>query len=1168
MTSSIAFIDSKVGGIDTLIAGLDDGTEWFLLNPGEDGVLQMARILAGYTDLDAIHVISHGSEGTLYLGDTVLSAANLESHSACLAQIGGALAESGDILLYGCNVAAGRIGQHYMEQLAFFTGADVAASDDLTGQGGDWVLESTSGSIQSAVLSAPTFVGTLALIDGTAGNDTLTGGAGNDTLNGGAGNDTLDGGAGNDVMWGGAGDDIYVVDGTGDLALEFFPQQRASTASHGTQADNASQNAALSADGRYVVFESAASNLVPGDNNGHPDIFVKDLSTGATTRVSTASDGTQANNPSANAALSADGRFVTFQSSANNLVVNDTNGQGDIFVKDLQTGTLTRVSAASNGAQGNSFSQNPEISADGRYVTFDSEASNLVADDVNGDLDVFVKDLQTGTLTRVSTASNGDQGSNHSYNAAISADGRYVAFESYASNLVAGGTNGQPDIFVKNLLTGATRRVSTASNGTWANGGSYNAAISANGRYVAFDSDASNLVDGGDVNGTADIFVKDLQTGAMTLVSTASDGAQASGYSYNAAISADGRYVSFESTASDLVAGDTNNLPDIFLKDLTTGTVTRISTASGGTQGNGSSFKSAISADGGYVTFQSYASNLVAGDSNGQWDIFVVPTALAATLGGTDTVRASINYTLGAGLERLELQGSADLTGSGNAAANTLIGNSGNNTLDGGAGNDLLAGRAGNDSYIVDATGDVVLENPDQGNDSVLATVSYTLSANVENLTLGGIAGINATGNSLANTLTGNIAVNTLDGGAGNDVLAGGAGNDSYIVDSTGDLVQENPGAGIDSVLASVDCTLTADVENLTLSGAADLSGTGNSLDNRINGNSGNNLLSGLGGKDVLDGGAGIDTLIGGLGNDTYLIDHLLDTIIEAATPGEVDLANINITAAGGTYTLAANVENGTLTNAVAFNLTGNELDNTLTGNAAANTLDGGSGIDTLIGGAGNDTYVVDASGDTIIDSLGIDTVQAAISYTLAATLENLTLTGSDAIDATGNALANTLTGNDGANVLAGLVGNDTYVVGAGDSISETSTLISEIDTVLSSVTWTLGDNLERVTLTGSAAIDGTGNELANILTGNAGNNTLDGAAGIDSLIGGLGDDTYLVDLTATGALQDTITEAASAGTDTVILRGTPILATPVTLTLAATLENLDASATGSTSST
>ena len=315
-----------------------------------------------------------------------------------------------------------------------------------------------------------------------------------------------------------------------------------------------------------------------------------------------------------------------------------------------------------------------------------------------------------------------------------------------------------------------------------------------------------------------------------------------------------------------------------------------------------------------------------------------------------------------------------------------------------------------------------------------------------------------------------------------------------------------------------------------------------------------------------MNGGTGADLLIGGLGNDTYLIDHLQDTITEAATPGEVDLAKISIATAGGTYTLADNVENGTLTNTVAFNLTGNGGSNTLTGNVAANTLDGGSGIDTLIGAGGNDTYVVDVEGDTIIDSAGIDTVRAAFTYTLAASLEHLTLTGSADIDGTGTALANTLTGNDGNNVLTGGLGNDTYVVqNAGDTISETSTLAGEIDTVLSSVSWTLGDNLERLTLSGTAAINGTGNALANILTGNGGNNTLDGAAGIDSLIGGLGDDTYRVDLTATGTLQDSITEAANAGTDSVILRGSAVLATPVTLTLAATLEHLDASATGST---
>jgi Tol biopolymer transport system component len=211
---------------------------------------------------------------------------------------------------------------------------------------------------------------------------------------------------------------------------------------------------------------------VSGDTNGVDDIFVKDLQTGTTKLISVASDGTQGNSYSDNPSISADGRYVAFDSLAHNLVSGDTNDRGDIFVKDLQTGTTKRISVASDGTQGNNYSGNASISADGHYVAFESEATNLVSGDTNRARDIFVKDLQTGTTKRISVASDGTQGNYSFYNASISADGRYVAFESGASNLVSGDTNGVYDIFVKDLQTGTTQRISVASDGSQGNYGS------------------------------------------------------------------------------------------------------------------------------------------------------------------------------------------------------------------------------------------------------------------------------------------------------------------------------------------------------------------------------------------------------------------------------------------------------------------------------------------------------------------------------------------------------------------------------------------------------------------------------------------------------------------------------------------------------------------------
>jgi Ca2+-binding RTX toxin-like protein len=562
---------------------------------------------------------------------------------------------------------------------------------------------------------------------------------------------------------------------------------------------------------------------------------------------------------------------------------------------------------------------------------------------------------------------------------------------------------------------------------------------------------------------------------------------------------------------------------------------------------------------------------------------------------GTDSVQSSVTYTLTANLENLTLTGVAAINATGNELDNILAGNAAANVLNGGAGADTMIGGNGADTYVVDDEGDLVTETNALavgGIDLVQSLISYTLGDNLEKLTLTGSAAIAGTGNTLANILTGNTGNNTLDGGAGIDSLIGGLGDDTYLVDLTAtgtlqDTLTEAANAGTDSVIlrgspslaAAATLTLAATLENL------DASGTGSTKFN-LTGNTLANTLTGNAADNILNGGTGADLLIGGLGNDTYVLDNAGDQITELADQG-TDRVNVGIATANQTYILGDHLENGTLTNAVAFNLTGNTLDNILTGNAAVNTLTGGEGNDTLIGGAGadslvggigDDSYVVDNALDKITENLdqGTDSVQSSVTYTLTANLENLTLTGVAAINATGNELDNILAGNAAANVLNGGAGADTMIGGngadtyvvddEGDLVTETNALaVGGIDLVQSLISYTLGDNLEKLTLTGSAAIAGTGNTLANILTGNTGNNTLDGGAGIDSLIGGLGDDTYLVDLTATGTLQDTLTEAANAGTDTLVLRGNATLVTAATLTLAATLENLDAGATGST---
>ena len=480
-----------------------------------------------------------------------------------------------------------------------------------------------------------------------------------------------------------------------------------------------------------------------------------------------------------------------------------------------------------------------------------------------------------------------------------------------------------------------------------------------------------------------------------------------------------------------------------------------------------------------------------------------IDNLIGSDLNDTLTGNSSINaLDGGAGNDTLNgLGGNDALYGGG---GNDLIyGGGGSDTLNGGVGADILIGGASYDTYEVDNVGDIVTENINEGIDKVNSSVTYTLSANVENLTLTGASTINGTGNNLVNTLLGNSAANLLDGGTGADALNGGAGDDTYIVDNVGDVITENSGAGTDTVNSSVTCTLSGNVENLALMGLLAISGTGNILPNTITGNSVNNILNGA---------AGADTLIGGAGDDTYTVDDVGDTITENLSDG-TDKVN-----SGVTYFLAANVENLTLTGASTINGTGNNLVNNITGNAANNLLDGGAGADALKGGAGDDTYIVDIIGDIVTEKLneGIDVVNSSVTYVLSANVENLILSGGGAIDGTGNSLANLIIGNAAINKIIGGTGADSMVGGLGNDIygvDNENDIITEylnegIDKVNSSVTYLLPSNVENLTLTGTLAINATGNEAANTIVGNTAPNQLVGGAGDDILNGAEGNNT------------------------------------------------------------
>ncbi len=728
-----------------------------------------------------------------------------------------------------------------------------------------------------------------------------------------------------------------------------------------------SEMPSLSGDGSKVVFTSFADNLVPNDTNSqYYDVFVKDMLTGDVEMINRADDGTQIT--LVYPTISDDGNTVSFSSGSDKLPAGYTNGLFNTYVKDLTTGRVTLVSCTEDGTLANGSSGASKPSADGTKVAFSSLASNLVPGDTNGKEDVFVKDLTTGTVTLVSQAADGSLGDGASSGLSLSADGTKIAFGSNADNLVPGDMNGSDDLFVKDLTTGALTLVSQTADGLQTPGVLSTPSISDDGTKVAFSSDADNFAPG-DTNNVEDVFVKDLVTGELRLLSLREDGTQALTQSVGATISGDGTKVAFTS-AADLVARDSPFSYDLYVMDLVTGEATLVSETGDGVQGDLWSFWGAISADGTKVGFESYADNLSPNDGNGTQDIFV------ATLGP---------------LEKQTLTGTAK--------ADRLTGGRGGDTVSGLAGDDLLDGLGGADRLY-----------GGPGNDRLWA-------------------------GSGSDVVKGGSGNDLLDGGddADPDRLFGGSGNDQYRVNGPEDVIVEHPGQGTDTVVATYAWALGPNLENLTLretGASANGFAIGNRLANRLTGNSGDNrldgragddtligrggndrmwagtgndLLDGGAGNDVLGGGPGADSLLGGVGNDTLYagVDAAPDTLAGGAGDDVYWIYGSDISGSGSasdsddiirensgegtdtvfitrSYRLGAWIENATVLSGACdtgVTVLGNALPNRLTGNDAANTLDGGVGNDTLLGMAGNDLLNAGSGDDLSVGGGGDDTL-------------------------------------------------------------------------------------------------------------------------------------------------------------------------------------------------
>lgn len=398
---------------------------------------------------------------------------------------------------------------------------------------------------------------------------------------------------------------------------------RVSVSSAGAQDNGLNSGEAISAGGGLVAFASNATDLFAGATFT-TQVYLRNGLTGRTTLLSKGPSGAEGDRSSGDLALSmsGDGRVVAFDSSADNLVGHDGNGAGDVFVRDRRAGVTRLVSRGMSGTSANGASDDAFVSADGRFVAFQSYATDLVAGDRNGRPDVFVRDMRTGRIRLVSRSRSRGFANGLSLPVGISRHGRYVAFESQASNVVAGTALGRMVVEVRDMTTHTTTRVSPAGAGAPCFGTS----MSADGRYVVFDSKAANLV-AGDTNHVEDVFVADRVAHTIVRVSVGTGGAQQVGgdgvYADGGSISADGRDVAFASLSPNLVSGDTDTVYDVFVHDLVADTTVRASVSSQGKQGDRRSLDPRISAGGRWVAFFSSARDLVAADTNGRPDIFV-----------------------------------------------------------------------------------------------------------------------------------------------------------------------------------------------------------------------------------------------------------------------------------------------------------------------------------------------------------------------------------------------------------------------------------------------------------------------------------------------------------------------------------------------------------------
>ncbi len=1133
---SIAFIDAGVDEYQSLVKGVAEGVEAIVLESDRDGIQTITAELEKYASrheaIEAVHIISHGSPGSLQLGNRLLNRDTLAEYRSKLGRWQEALTSTAELLLYGCNVAAD-MGANFVRQLSELTGAKIAASVNLTGnaaKGGDWNLDFRTGEIKAPIALMPEVVaayeGVLATLTVTNVNDSGIGSL-REAIGNAQSGDTIKFAStlANKTITLTSGqlsiNKDLIIDGVdaGGLSISGNNQYRVFDVQKHPDSTPTSFTLknAIVANGR--TFETGEAGAGGGIRTANFTTLVVENSEFKNNVAGGEGGG---------------GIFAGWQ--GNTTVINSKfdNNDGTPDKTERGAGAIATKSAGSLTVRNSEFTNNKGINGGainsllGELTVEDSTFLNNEA--ITPTTKTLWFGLGGAILTDGANASGtnygpGSQGGQIVIRNSIFEGNR--AFEGGAANLYAYS----PDLVVVEDSSFVSNTAIKKADGKGGNGGGiwhggseftisdttfYDNSAEAQGgglwvdkispteisnsTFSANRAEAPNSADGiggaMTMNSTAQIvnttfannyaknhsgalFNSPDTPGDITLTNTIFDN-NSVGNEWNTLKHTNRQLIdggnNIQFPAKEPNPNDINVTANITIADPKLGPLEEINGRLIHPLLEGSAAINAGTDTNAPTTDQLGQSRV------GQVDIGAYEFADTTTTNPPTSEGQRVSGT--AGNDRLDGTDGND-TVSGQEGNDVLNGYNGNDLLIGGTGADTMNGGGGDDLYIVDQSNDVINEDANAGIDTVRSDVSYNLAANIENLTLIGNNSVNGVGNSSDNRILGNAADNILNGDNGNDTITGNGGNDNF------------------------------------------------------NGGSGNDVLNGGSGNDLLIGGTGADTMNGGGGDDLYIVDQSNDVINEAVNGG-TDTVRSDVS-----YNLAANIENLTLTGNNPVNGVGNNSDNRIIGNAADNILNGESGNDTITGNGGNDTfnggsgndlinadngndlliggtgadtmnggggddlYIVDQSNDVINEAVngGTDTVRSDVSYNLAANIENLTLTGNNPVNGIGNNSDNRIIGNDADNILNGSDGNDTITGGAGND----------------------------------TANGGAGDDLLN---GSDGNDLLIGGLGTDTMNGGAGDDLYIIDQT-----DETINEAANGGSDTV--------RSNVNYTLPANVENL-----------